>query len=790
MEKSGSPNINLTLLPLAAAGWVTGIALANFFALPTVIWFLLLALPLGYLLIWWRDPRLRLFHICLLALVLGALRFQVLPLSSANSTLSNFNDRGRASLIGVVVDEPDQRDAYTNLRVGVTKIQSGGQWQDAQGTALVQVPRDTPIRYGDEVQVDGTPETPPDGADFSYRDFLARASIFTLVRFARGYVITGGQGNPIWAALLDIKAHALVAINQFLPEPSASLLSGILLGHDQGIPRELVAAFNRTNTSHIIAISGFNIAIIAGFLSLLFRKLTPRFADLLIILALIGYTALVGASASVVRAAIMGTLGVIAIRYGRQTLALNSLAVAAVLMTLLNPYVLWDVGFQLSFLATLGMIFYVPPLTSWLERQLNRVTTGERTQQILAILEDAFIVTVAATITTTPLIVATFHRLSLIGFLTNFLILPVQPPIMIFGGIATILQMLADASSAVPFLGIIIGALAQVVGWFSYLFLQYTITIVQLTAAVPWASIEIPRVDPAFVLLTYALIFLFTRYSPRRVARFMFSRTALAVLLIVFVSLFVWTTALAAPDPRTHIRFIATSGGDAIFVRTAQGEKILIDGSSEPSALLGAIGSQLVPWDRRLDAVIATHLDDANLASLNSVAERFTIANILQPSHLSDPPFGYTKWRDLLSKQGAPVTDAQTGAELKAKEIKVEALYPTEASPANVLALKLNTGAQTFLIAPALTPSDLRKLAPSNADLNADVAVLPPRFDRALLDRIKPQIVILFVGRAAREQPDPASLKLLDGITVLRTDERGTIDLIVDNGQLTVQSAR
>lgn len=245
----------MTLIYIAAA-WVAGITLAAFLQVPTAFWFLLAALVVGYVLIWWRDLDLRLFHFVLLALTLGAIRYQLALPGESVRALAQFNDRGPASLIGYVSEEPDRRDGYVDMRIDATKIEVGGDWQDIHGKAIIRAPRDTPALYGDEVQVDGTPGSPPDGADFSYRDFLARESVFTSVTYARVYVLSHDHGNPLWATLLEYKAHALHSVSTLLPEPAASLLSGILLGNDRGIPRALKDAFGITNTTHIIAISG------------------------------------------------------------------------------------------------------------------------------------------------------------------------------------------------------------------------------------------------------------------------------------------------------------------------------------------------------------------------------------------------------------------------------------------------------------------------------------------------------------------------------------------------------
>jgi competence protein ComEC len=244
------------LLIFLAVGWILGIASASLLDLPTLVWLGLLLLPLAYLVVYWRKPPLRLWHFVLIAFVLGALRYQLALPTELDAHLAQFNEQGRASLVGVVMQEPDVRESQTLLRVRVNKIQTDGVWLDTSGLALVSVPRDTQVAYGDEVQVDGAPVTPPEWDDFSYRDYLAREHVFTQVRNARLYTITSGKHTDFWTTLLALKQDAKNAILQLLPEPSAALLTGILLGDDRGLPQDLAQAFINTNTAHIIAISG------------------------------------------------------------------------------------------------------------------------------------------------------------------------------------------------------------------------------------------------------------------------------------------------------------------------------------------------------------------------------------------------------------------------------------------------------------------------------------------------------------------------------------------------------
>ena len=266
--------------------------------------------------------------------------------------------------------------------------------------------------------------------------------------------------------------------------------------------------FRATGTSHIIAISGYNFVILLTLASVpAIRLFGRRRAVPILLLAVLGYTLLVGASASVVRAAIMGALTLTATYLGRQTAALNSVFVAAIFMTLLDPFTLGDVGFQLSFAATLGLVIYTRPIQNAVERGLARLFNAAAAKKIVGVLGDAVLVTLAAQVTTLPILVVTFRQISILTLLVNALVLPAQSGVMVFGGAA----LLA---------GMIFLPLGQIIGWAAWLFLAWTIQVIHLFALVPGVSIELGYVDPlwgvAYVAALAAITFYVSRSTEQR----------------------------------------------------------------------------------------------------------------------------------------------------------------------------------------------------------------------------------------------------------------------------------
>ncbi|MCA1553553.1 MAG: ComEC/Rec2 family competence protein, partial [Chloroflexi bacterium] len=313
------------------AAFLAGIVSAGAMGIALPLELLLLAalVPLIALVLWWREPRGPLFFACGMLFLMGVARYQIAQNSSGDA-LTRYHDAAPVTLRGVVAAPPDVRDRSTDLRVDVSSLKTAQGWREARGTVLARLPRYEDSAYGDEVELSGVLHAPPVFSDFSYQDYLARQGVYSLIDRPRLIRIASGQGNPFYAALFALRERAQAIIEHSLPEPQASLLSGILLGQDRGIPADTVDAFNRTGTSHIIAISGYNITIVAGFLAAFGGMFVRRrHTWLFVVLGIAAYVVFVGASASVLRAGIMGILYVSATAFGRRSQALNTLMAAA-----------------------------------------------------------------------------------------------------------------------------------------------------------------------------------------------------------------------------------------------------------------------------------------------------------------------------------------------------------------------------------------------------------------------------------------------------------------------------
>ncbi len=797
----------MTLIILGLA-WLAGIALARWLDPPLPVLGLLAVPALAAALLWRRERGPRMAALGALALLAGAARLLWATPHFGPDDVAYYNDSGQVRLVGVVAGEPDVRDTYQNLRLraeSLTIDQVGAPTADArpvEGLALVRAPRYPPRAYGERLAVSGELETPPIFEDFSYKEYLARQGVYSMIRRPRVELVETGQGSPFWAALYAFKARAGETIAQILSEPYAALLTGILLGVETGIPPELYERFNATGTSHIIVISGFNIAIVAALLMLVgTRALGKRRAVWIAIGGIALYTLLVGADAAVVRAAIMGGLFVLALYLGRQTEVRTSLIFAAILMTAVNPYVLWDVGFQLSFSATAGLIWLTPPLERVAERWLAVLIGPQHVRGAMQLLSEALLVTLAAQIATGPLIVYHFGRLSVISLLTNLLILPVQPMVMLAGGLATLVGMIWLPAG-------------QVLGWLAWLPLAWTVWVVNWTAAAPLALVTLGRFSPWLLAAMYAglaaLVWWASRarsdgeevpYPPSSgglspTTRWMFAGGVVVVALV-------WLAAVSLPDGRLHVAFLDVGQGDAIFITTPGGHQVLIDGGPSATTTLWEMGRHMPFWDRSLDVVVNTHPDADHLTGLPEVLRRYQVSQIILPDVGSDTSL-YAAWEEALAEEGAALVTAQAGARLSLGDgVWAEVLHPG-AVPAgdnpndHSVVLRVELGHISFLLPGDIEAEVERNLVMDSAALGATVLKASHHGSgtsscEPFLTAVDPQVAVISVGADNRfGHPAPEVLTRYDehSIPVLRTDEVGCIEFITDGERLWVQEGR
>lgn len=805
----------MTLIFLGSA-WLAGVALGPRMELPVAAALALIGTLLLFLPFSRKRPEV-LGALSLAFFVLGLLRFQHHADALGQNTLARYNGGGPVTLKGEVRDDPEERDVSLRFRLAVHEAQQGGDWEPVSGSALVLTPKYPRYHYGDALLLQGKLETPPILEEFDYREYLARQGISSLMRYPKVERLGDARPVPLLARLYGLRLRLAHSLQGVLPEPQGALAQGMLLGLRSAIPPELADAFARTGATHILAISGHNLTVVAGLWVSIGVWLFGRRHPLSLGLALFvvwAYSLLAGLAPSLLRAALMGSLVLLAAFLGRQASALTSLVAAAALLTAFDPMILWDLGFQLSFMAMVGLIVAPALLEPWTRRIgeafLARGAAWEWAGPVLRATVSGLVATLGATLFTLPIVAANFHRVSLVGLPATLLALPALPGIILFAALAS-------------FLGLFAPLLALPFAWGAWLLTSYMIGVVEFWDSLPVAAATLGPLPSLLPWAYYALFGAFLTSWAQRAwmlermrrlqtllskgghvleASFRWSQFPIVAATLALFAGVVWVVALSLPDRRLHVTFLDVGQGDAILVQTSAHQQILIDGGPSPQALATQLGKRLSFWDRSIDLVVLTHPQRDHLTGLTEVVRRYRVGRVVE-SGVAASTAEYAEWRRLLEEKAIPFTRAQTGQRiLLGQDMWLEVLAPTEELLA---AANLNdTSVVTRLVTPALNmlfTGDIeeageRALRLLDLPLESMVLKVPHHGSAsstspALLRAVQPAVAVISVG-ADNPYGHPAAqtLERLQGITVLCTHERGSIEFVVEGQRAWVRAQR
>jgi competence protein ComEC len=353
------------------------------------------------------------------------------------------------------------------------------------GNVLARMDLYPEYKYGDVLSISCILKTPSnEGLDFDYRMYLAKDKIRYVCDVKNVTRREGESARGFFGLLIGLKNTLERSVSQNIPSPEAALGGGVVFGGSAGLSKEIKNDFSRTGMTHIVAVSGYNVTIIAEYFLLvgIFLGLWRKQAIWFALIGIAIFVAMIGMPSSAVRAAVMGSVLLWAMKHGRIANSKNAIVFAGGVMLALNPLLLrWDIGFQLSFLATIGIVILSP---LWESRWIKK-------NKVLGITE-MILLTLSAQIFVLPIIAYDFKTFSVLSLLANIAVLPLVP-----------LVMLLVFCTAV--FGAIYAPLALPFAWISYVFLHYIIWIIGAISEIPWAAKEV-SINVWGVVVYYVII--------------------------------------------------------------------------------------------------------------------------------------------------------------------------------------------------------------------------------------------------------------------------------------------
>lgn len=559
---------------LALLAYTSGILLGVYLNLSTLI-LLFLILCLLFLLFFFRQEKKIWFILLTLLLILtGFWRYELKTRDLPINHISYFTTLyGKVELVGIISRDPDIREDKTFLEIDIRELSFNQKKIKTTGKILLKIKQPTNLfNYGDLIQLKGylySPFPPKNPGAFDYRKYLSTREIFGCLNLRSDSdvkILERGEGNYfISKIILPVKHYILNFFKSNLTGSHQAILSGFVLGERRGIPQEVYKLFTDTGTLHLLAISGSNVAIVVlvfwGAFKLL--RMPYRVSLLLVFPLIIVFSFVTGNQPSVVRASIMASIFLISLLVERERDLINIWALAALVILFANPSSLFDVGFQLSFAATLGLILWVPKLEKlFLSKLKNRFF------KYYIVLP--FFVSLSAQLFTYPVTAYYFNKFSIYSLLANLFIVPLTGLVVMVGAISLLISFLSLK-------------LSIVFTSFNWLCLELILRTLSFFSSLPYADLKVSSPSYLFILAFYLSLF-----------AAIFQKSLKGFLLILSFLVFFWVgfllifNSLNNRSSELKITYLSAKG-EAVLVEAPQSKKVLINLSEDPQEVEGII---------------------------------------------------------------------------------------------------------------------------------------------------------------------------------------------------------
>ena len=811
-------------LAFLAAAWLGGvlIGLESLMSLAPLLLLIGGSFPLGLAL---YLRRLSVFPAVLaVILLLGVWRADSVsgPLPLLGPEVLTSQDAAKVRLEGRISGDPEFSGRRVEFTLDLSAADLGFGSVPAENKVLVYAdpPDDLVARrsppyfdYGDQVSVTGTLRRPEPFGGFDYPAYLARQGITGIMSADSATVTEEKGGWREWPYAL--RGRLSESIEASIPYPQSALGQALLLGRRGDLPPEMVQKFRSTGTSHLLAISGLHVGVLVVMFLAGSAWLFGRRGNYFLIAPLVmvwAYALVSGLPPSVVRAAVMGSVYLLAVAVGRPGSILPALALGAGVMTAVSPEIIQRVSFQLSFAAVGGIALAQSLIPQW------SFAAGNPNQNwwqpwafpLLRALSLALIISLAATLATWPLVAFNFNEVAVLGIIVTVLALPAMPFIMAGTFVAAVV-------------GLFSVAVGQFFGWLVWVPLSYLIELVETapgwTIQTDWAGVRL-------VWIWYSVLGgLLLLVTPGRMARLWAqfkdgtqvltnhqsgpAKTVpimFGAVLMTFAAVALWWQVGTGGDGNLHVYFFDVGQGDSALIVTPQGRQVLVDGGPETDSAIRALTGAMPDSDRSLDLVVLTHLDADHSRGLLEVLDRYQVGAVLAGT---DSPGSamYAQWQAGSERSRVDVIPVHQGYRLDlGAGVIAEVLNPRSGpfygAPGNneSVVLRLTFGSISFLLASDIEAETEALLQTGGTGIQSTVLKVAHHGSKTsstagFINQVGPAAALISVGVSNSYGHPNADVvgRLLDqtgGENLYRTDRDGDVEFITDGTELWVTTER
>jgi competence protein ComEC len=764
--------------------YILGIIFGHFFDIPSLFLFSVLTFLLisFFLALGKKRTTISTFLLGILFLLTGLLYHDITFDSITKGKIAPFLDRGYLEVLGTVDSLPELQGNRIAFFLRTEKLLFKKELFSVKSRIRVSCPKDqTSFDYGDRVRIKGELSSPPgvrNPGGFSYRDYLVTQKISALIHVVvSGQIETIGKRgvNPVLRIAFYLRKRLIQTIDRTLPVLQGSVLKGILLGKREELPPSLCQTFITTGVIHVLAVSGLHVGLLVaffyyGFFRLL--RLPNKINILLTLFIIILYCFMTGCRPPVVRASIMFGVFLFASFLGRKRESYTALALAALIILLINPLTLFNIGFQLSFIAVISILYLYSRIRPTL-RFLSRYGAG------------LISISLAAWIGTAPLVAYYFNYFTPVAVLTNLFVVPLVTIVVALGFLAAIFSFFLP--------------LSQLFASANWLFLTILIKGIDFFTYFPGAGIRIVTPSLSFIGAYYLGIVGIINFRRTRHAG-----KVVLVLALCLIASFIWGNIFASEDSLLKVTFLDVGQGDSIFIQFPDNRSMLIDGGD---GKFSTLTSYL--WDeriRRIDYLVLTHPHADHVTGLADVLSYFRIGEVFDTGQ-DFTTLEYERFLKIIDTKRIPYKIVKAPQRLVlAPGLSLDILHPQEtflkggSEPNNnSLVMRLLYKRVSFLLTGDIeTEAEKLLVRQYGSGLRSTILKVPHQGSRTsstarFLKTVAPEYAIMSVGAHnwfGHPHRDVLERYRNLGIKIYRTDEEGAVIVTTDGDEYGIETMR
>ena len=740
-------------------------------------------------------------QIILIIIVFIISYINILVLENQYNSKLEVQNPDKVNIQAIIISDKKEKDYKNVYTIKIEKINNDERYFGIKLQMSLKNKKEK-IEYGDRIYFKGELQN-AEGArnyrGFSYKDYLKTNNIYGLVYTTNIEKIEKGKYNKVFILVNSIRSIITKNANKLLDKDEAFLLTSILIGNKNGLEKNIQEDFRNSSLSHILAVSGAHTSYVILTISIILTKLkfNNRIGKIITIVLLILFMILTGASSSVTRACIMAVYIILGSLVYRKPNIITSISTSLLIILAINPYRILDVGLQLSYGGTIGIVLLNNVLTKvfiakkekiGLELEVEVEIKSRIQQKLKQKIKESLIsmltVCISANIIIFPIIAYHYNTISLTFFISNVLAGPLLGIIIILGFITIFISFISIKVSKIS-------------AYFLSKILKLLIIIAKFSSKLPLSKIYVTT--PSIILIIIYYLFLILLIN-KKVNFKVFKSKKIIAVLIIFVLIFQIVNVLPQD---LKIYFIDVGQGDSSLVVTPYKKTILIDGGGSENYDIGT--NTLIPYllDRKIkkiDYIICSHFDTDHIEGLLTVMDELKVKNVVISKQLEDSQ-NYQKFKQIINKNKIKVIVIQKEDKLKIeKDLYFDIIWPDNENVVrenilnnNSIVCKLNYKSFSMLFT-----GDIEKIAEkqileeykdSLKTLNATILKVGHHGSKTsttkeFLEAINPKIAVIGVGKNNKfGHPNEDVIKRLDSmnIKIYRTDKSGEISIIVNS---------